>query len=609
VTMRTSCRRLLVFTAAWLALATATAAQAPRGAIAFTVSTPDAASHLYHVVMHCPEVQGETMEFRMPVWAPGYYGLFDFAGHVKNLSVTDGDGRALAVEKPAPNVWNVRKGAAAFVTLSYDVLANNQFVANAYLDETRGYITPGALFLYVPGQLGRPVTVTIDLPPKWSTVATGLDPVSPDRPHTYLAPDFDVLYDSPILMGNLESLPPFTIQGVRHDFVGYNLGEFDRVQFMNDLAAVVEAGTKIIGDIPYTHYTFMAIGPGQGGIEHLNSTSFGFAGRPDKDRAARIRELSFLAHEYFHHYNVKRIRPIALGPFDYDKANLTNMLWVSEGFTVYYEYLMLARSGRMTQEELLEALRKNIAAYENNTGRLFQSATQSSYDTWNQGPFGRGKGAGVRRTISYYEKGPILAMLLDFKIRHETKNEKSLDIVMRALYAKYYKGLGRGWTDEEFRQACESVAGVTLDESFDYAATTKEIDYAKYLGYAGLEMEASKPLPDAYLGAIAEDTDGKLTVAAVEGGTPAAKAGLRAQDVIKSVDGAPVDAKGLEAAVAAKKPGDLLALTVIRDKRELQVAAALTHKQDRSFRMQPVANLTPLQASILASWTAQTVNR
>lgn len=607
--MRTSSRRLLLFTAAWLALATATAAQAPLGAIAFTVSTPDAASHLYHVVMHCPAVQGETMEFRMPAWTPGYYGLFDFAGHVKNLSVTDGEGRVLTVEKPAPNVWTVRKGAAAFVTLSYDVLANSQFVANAYLDETRGYITPGALFLYIPGQIGKPVTVTIDLRQEWSTVATGLDPASADRPHTYFAADFDVLYDSPILMGNLESLPPFTIQGVRHDFVGYSLGEFDRAQFMEDLAAVVEAGTKIIGDIPYTHYTFMAIGPGRGGIEHLNSTSFGFAGQPGKDRAARIRELSFLAHEYFHHYNVKRIRPIALGPFDYDKANLTNMLWVSEGFTVYYEYLMLARSGRMTEEELLEALHKDIAAHENNTGRLFQSATQSSYDTWNQGPFGGGKGPGVRRTISYYEKGPILAMLLDFKIRHETKNENSLDTVMRALYVKYYKGLGRGWTDNEFRQACESVAGVPLDENFDYATTTREIDYAKYLGYAGLEMEASRPLPAAYLGAIADDTDGKLTVAAVEGGTPAAKAGLRALDVIASVGGARVDARGLEAAVSAKRPGDLLALTVFRDTRVLQLAAVLTHTQDRSFRIQRVAKPSPLEASILASWTARTVNR
>jgi predicted metalloprotease with PDZ domain len=602
--METALRRQALCLVVLLGLTAPAAGQARPDPVAFTVSTPDPASHLYHVVLQCPALPGDTTEFRMPVWTPGYYGTFDYAGNVRNFGAADGQGRSLAWEKSGANAWTVRKGSSRVVAVSYDVSATSPFVANAYLDEHRGYITPGAVFMYVPGQLRRPVTVTIDLYPAWSGIATGLDAAAPDRPRTFAAADFDVLYDSPILLGTLESLPPFEIQGVPHYFIGYNLGQFDRRQFMSDLKAVVEAGVRIIGEVPYTHYTFMAIGPGQGGIEHLNSTAFGFNGLGKDDRAARTRELAFLAHEYFHHFNVKRIRPIALGPFDYDRANPTRMLWVSEGFTVYYEYLMLARSGRMTREELLDALRRTITAQEDNPGRLFQSATESSYETWSQGPFGRGKQAGVRKTISYYDKGAILGMLLDFAIRHATGNQKSLDTVMRLLYTRYYKQLGRGWTDEEFRQACESVGGVGLGEVFEYASTTKEVDYAKYLAYAGLELEPRRELPDAYLGAIVEDLGGGLTVAAVEGGSPATAAGVKARDVIAAVDGAKVDAAGLDAAVAARMPGGTATLTIVRDGAARDVTVTLGHKLERSFAIRPVATPDALQAAILASWSA-----
>ncbi|RYF56883.1 MAG: hypothetical protein EOO39_36115, partial [Cytophagaceae bacterium] len=169
--------------------------------------------------------------------------------------------------------------------------------------------------------------------------------------HTFTAPTFDVLYDSPMLMGELEQLPAFTVRGVPHYFVGYNLGQFDRQRFVEDLQKIVAAGADIINDIPYTHYTFLAIGPGGGGIEHLNSTSISFDGTGLNTAKGRFTLYSFLAHEYFHHYNVKRIRPIELGPFDYDKGSRTKMLWLSEGITVYYEPIILSRAGLLTEEE------------------------------------------------------------------------------------------------------------------------------------------------------------------------------------------------------------------------------------------------------------------
>jgi predicted metalloprotease with PDZ domain len=603
--MTCSTRRLIA--ACWvIAVVTAsTAAAASPAAFAFTVSTPDPTSHQYHVRLRCDGLAGATAEFRMPVWTPGYYGLFDYAGNVRNFAAADSGGRPLAFSKSGPNAWVVQKGPATTVLLSYDVAATSPFVANAFLDETRGYITPGALFVYVPGQLRRAVTVTVDLNPRWSSVATGLEPVRGGPPHTFRAADFDVLYDSPILMGNLETLPTFEIKGVPHRFVGYALGAFDRPQFVDDLRAVVEAGTEIIGDVPYEHYTFLGIGPGRGGIEHANSAAVSFSGI-GADRASRIRTLSFLAHEYFHHYNVKRIRPIALGPFDYDRPNVTDMLWVSEGFTVYYEYLMLARSGRMTPQELLDALSRTIAAVENNPGRLFQSAAASSRETWAQGPFGRGA-SGIRRTISYYDKGPVLGLLLDFRIRHETKNRKSLDTVMRTLYRKYYKQLGRGWTDAEFRRVCEETAGTGLADFFEYASTTRPIEYDRYLSYAGLQLEPARALPDADLGALVEDVNGAPTVAAVEDGSAAARAGIAAGDVIVEVDGRAVDATGLKTAVAAAKPGSRVPLLVRRGGAERVIAVTLDARLERTWRLAQVPSPDALQTQIFASWTAVTV--
>lgn len=596
--------RLAVFYAIFLLAITSASAQRPEGTMAFTVSMEQPSTHLYHVIFRCKGLKGAEQDFKMPVWSPGYYGIFDFAKNVQNFHAEDGTGNALRWEKASANDWRVQTRNVLAVTVDYDVLATSSFVANPYLGEDRAFIVGTGVFMYVAGQIAHPVTVEIKLNANGKSIATGLDPVSPDNPDILSAPNFDVLYDSPILMGNLESLPPFTIKGIPHYFIGFKLGNnFDREQFTRDLKATIEQGIAVIGEIPYTHYTFLAYGPGQGGIEHLNSAMVPFTGNPALDtRAGKIRELSFLAHEYFHNYNVKRIRPIALGPFDYDRANLTNMLWVSEGFTVYYEYLMVARAGFMNQEELLDSFRRDIAAYENDTGHLFQSATQSSWESWSQGPFGgRGRG-GISKTISYYNKGPALGLLLDFAIRHETKNQKSLDTVMQTLYQKYYKQLKRGWTDEEFRAVCENVAGVLLREIFDYASTTMDVDYNKYLGYAGLELEKPSELPSAYLGAIVEDVNGKTVITAVEGDSPAQQAKLAKNDEIKAMDGARVDAAGLNAAIAAGKPGDKLKLAVARGGRDIEVEVTLGHKMQRSFRIIPIANPDELQSAILKDW-------
>jgi predicted metalloprotease with PDZ domain len=457
--------------------------------MAYTVSMERPAEHYFQVKLVCEDVRTKTADLKMPVWSPGYYQRLDYANNLERFHVVNEKGDTLKWRKTAGNSWQVQCDNNKKFIVTYVIKATRSFVATSFLDATHGYIVPAGVFLHIDRKISLPVEVTIQPYGAWTRIATGLDTVA-GKPFTYYASDFDVLYDSPFLVGNLDELPAFTVQGIPHRFIGYNIDSFDRVRFMHDLKKVVEASVAIIGHIPYKEYTFIGIGPGQGGIEHANSTTISFT-KPDLDNRNRyLQTLNFIAHEYFHHYNVKRIRPVELGPFDYDHGSRTNMLWVSEGLTVYYEYLVVKRANLSTAEELFDALRHNILAYETKEGRHHQSLVQASLATWADGPFGR-SGDGANKTISYYDKGPVVGLLLDLAIRHHTKNRRSLDDVMRILYRTYYQQKKRGFTEAEFRAVCEQTAGTSLAGIFEYVTTTKELDYKKYLSYAGLDIDVT----------------------------------------------------------------------------------------------------------------------
>jgi predicted metalloprotease with PDZ domain len=591
--------RVIVFWVVFLFVVSFALGQKPEGTMAFTVTMEQPNTHYYHVIFRCDGLKGETQDFKMPVWTPGYYTIMDYAWNVMNFRAEDGAGKPLPWDKISKNTWRVKSGKAASITVSYDVYAFTLFVANSYLGDDKGFISPTGVFMHVAGQLRHPVTVAIQPYQKWSRVSTGLDPVE-GHPNTFFAPDFNVLYDCPILMGNQEILS-FEVQGILHIFVVDDLGTLDKAKFVADHKRMVEAAVALIGEIPYRHYAFLAIGPGGGGIEHQNSAALSFSPSGlDKPEGFK-RWMSFVAHEYFHLYNVKAIRPIALGPFDYDRENYTHMLWVSEGGTVYYEYLVLNRAGLLTRDEILERLPSIIAQYENSPGHLFQSATASSFDAW-IGYFRRG-GDAANTTISYYDKGAALMLLLDLKIRHESKNLKSLDDVMRTLYQKYYKEKKRGFTDEEFRKVCESAAGCPLPEIFDYASTVKDIDYPKYLAYAGLDIDVQpKELPGAYLGAATRDQDGSLVISNVERDSPASHAGLSAQDEIIALDGIRATSRTMGEILNQKKPGDKVKVLVSRRNTIREIEVVLGKKMERSFQIKPLSNPNPLQLAILKDW-------
>jgi predicted metalloprotease with PDZ domain len=470
--------------------------------INYRVSMDDAANHNFRVSMTLKEVSTDTMVLKMPVWTPGYYWIQNYPKNLSRLEITDGSGRECPIRKTSKNVWKVATGGSGTLEASWVIYGNSHSVADAFIDSTHAFIVPAALFLYPENGLSLPSEVTFELYPGWTTVSTGLEPVTSaasvapvkGKERTYRASCFDVLFDSPILAGNQEVMT-FTVNAVPHHIAVLNQGNYDREALKRDYAKVVESAVNLIGEMPYRHYTFLIMGQGMGGLEHLNSMAV-FTGREDgdiypADRRAFRGWMKFIAHEFFHLYNIKTIRPIALGPFDYDRENYTNMLWVSEGFTVYYENIIMNRAGFMTPDEMLESFSRSISAYESIPGSRVQSATLSSFDTWINF-FSRSENS-QNTTISYYDKGCGLGLLLDLKIRQSTGSMKSLEDVMRILYYEYHKKLGRGFTDKEFRMECEKIAGVELGELFGWASSVIRPEYDRYLGYAGLYLKEEAP--------------------------------------------------------------------------------------------------------------------
>jgi predicted metalloprotease with PDZ domain len=568
--------------------------------IEYVITMENPNQHYFHVSLNYSDIREKSVELKLPVWTPGYYMIMDYPKYVINFRVTDGTGKEIPWEKTQKNRWLINTERISQIIVDYDVYAFRVSVADSFLDDGRAFISPTGIFLHPGGKKDTPSTITVVPFEKFNKISTGLDPV-PDKPNTFYAPDFDVLYDCPILVGNQEILT-FETGGITYTIAAEKLGSIDRAKLADSYKKIVENATAIIGETPYKHYTFISMDRGMGGLEHTNSMAV-FSNRMDVSSSEVSNGwLSFIAHEFFHLYNVKTIRPKALGPFDYDEENYTTMLWFSEGGTVYYENLILNRAGFYNRDDVFRELKTSISNYENIPGHRFQSAAQSSFDTWMLF-FNRSENS-TNTTISYYDKGCALTMLLDLAIRYESENKNSLDDVMRSLYQEYYKDKKRGFTDKEFREVCEKAAGSPLSEIFDiYIPTTVEIDYAKYLSYAGLTID-TKPaeLPGCWIGASTREDGGNLVISRVEWNSPAYNAGLSAQDIIKEINGEKASADLLNRILSTGNQGDKINITITHRNITNTVEIPLGKKLVKSFEIKPLPDPSPEQVAILNNW-------
>jgi len=568
----------------------------------FVVSMENPGTHYFHVEMTCTAQKVDFIDLKMPVWTPGYYKVQNLAKNVVNFKASNDQGIPLSFTKTLKNTWRVSAKNQKTVVVSYDVYANNLFVAESYLDASQAFISPTGLFMFPEGQIRQPSLVTLNPYGDWKSISTGLDVIQ-EKPNTYYASNFDVLFDCPILLGN-QQIINFSVKGVPHSLTVSEKDTLDKTRFIKDLTKIVETATSLMGDIPYKHYAFITIGSPGGGLEHSNSCSLSCSGSvcDTSNIIGYKRWLSFVTHEYFHNYNVKSIRPIVLGPFDYDKECYTNMLWVSEGFTVYYEYVILNRAGLLNKEECFMHLSESITGYENRPGHTMESATLSSYDAWIH--FFDPSSDDRNNTISYYDKGCALGLFLDLQIRNATQNSKSLDDVMQGLYNKYFKELKRGFTDDEFRSMCEQTAGVPLSEIFEYASTVKKIDYPKYLSLAGLSIDTTAHISSekVYLGASVKMQGDNCTIYNVERNSPAWNAGLGNDDQVLTLEGQKAGKDLLAYILKTKKAGETLHLTVQTKDLKRNVDVVLAPFLERTFKIEQLPGASAQQNSLLGSW-------
>ena len=574
-------------------------AQTASPEIAYTVSMSKPWTHLIEVQMHVRWNQMPAqLELKMPVWTPGSYLIREYSRRVQDFDVKGG-GKDLTWHKTNKNTWQIDTAGLKDIVASYRVYANELTVRTNELNDEHAFWNNAATLLFPKDQLKAASTVTVNpYIPKWK-IATGLPQVA-GQANTFRAANYDILYDSPFEVSDFKDVD-FTVEGKPHRIVFSGDGNYDMQKTAADVAKIVDEAYKIFGEFGYDNYTFIVNLRGGGGLEHLNSTAlqydrFGF--KPE----SRYKDfLSLAAHEYFHNFNVKRIRPDALGPFDYENENYTRMLWVAEGGTEYYANLLLRRAGFLSDKEYLDEKANAIAALQRTPGRLETSLEDASFDAWVK--YYRQDENAVNNQISYYDKGEIANMLLDVTIRSASGGKKSLDDVMRYLWTEYFKK-GRNYGPQDYQKAAELMAGRSLDDFFSkYVRGVAEIDYNAIFNPIGLELKAEEPdAGKAYIGANLNEDNGRLMIRSVAAGTPAYDQGLNAGDQIVAIDGYRASQARLQQYLGDLKPGDKVRLSIFRTDRLRDIEITLGNNTRQSFSFVPVANPTELQRSLYRGW-------
>jgi predicted metalloprotease with PDZ domain len=569
--------------------------------ITYRLSMPEPHTHYFEVEMRLAGFKGKNLDLTMPVWAPGSYLIREFPKNVEAFEAVVG-GKKVSSPKIDKNTWRVASGGKD-VTVTYKVYAYELSVRTSFIDASHGYLNGTSGFMYPEGHKDLPSTLTVVPFKGWSKVSTGL-PLVAGQPFTYRAENYDVLADSPIEIGNHEILT-FESNGVRHDVAMYGDANYEPKRLTADMKRVTEEAAKVFGELPVKYYLFIVhnLAAGGGGLEHLNSTTLGATRTAYGTERGYKGFLNLVAHEYFHLWNVKRLRPKNLGPFDYNQENYSNLLWVSEGFTSYYADLITRRAGVTTEREFLDNIAGDITSVENTPGNKVVSAAESSFNTWIKQY--RPDENSYNTHLSYYSKGAILGMLLDLEILKATNGTKTLDDAMKGLYDQYYKKLDRGYTDQEFQKGIEKFTGRSMDDFFaKYVYGYETPDYNAYLATVGVTLtDVNKNQNMPLLGAAISTTTGKPVVTIVTRNGSAWQAGLNVNDEIIAMNGYRVT-DDINKSIPAYEVGDVLELVISRGGQVMIIPVKLLKAQTVKYRADKVATPTEAQKKAYEKWTS-----
>jgi len=573
---------------------------APR--INYRVAMPQPESHLFEVLLLVQNYSLPVLDLKLPVWTPGSYLVREYAKHLQDFGATSGK-NFLKWSKIAKNHWQVETSNLDNQTLEirYRVFANELSVRTNHLDATHGYFNGAAIFLRIPGLEAQPIEIAIAPPQDDWQVTTPLPEVA-GQVNTFIAADFDTLVDSPFEIGT-QQVYEFEVLGKAHELAIWGgKSNIAPEKVIADTQKIIEVEAKIFGGLPYERYIFLLhlSTQGNGGLEHkyacsLNYPRFGFRAL---DKYNRFMQL--VAHEFFHLWNVKRIRPKALEIFDYDKENYTPSLWFSEGTTSYYDLTIPLRAGIYDIKTFLQNLGKEITRYELTPGRWVQPVSESSLDAWIK--LYRPEANSNNSQISYYLKGEMVSLLLDLLIRERHDNQKSLDDVMLKMWQQF--GIEEiGFAPLQLQQVIESVAGIDLGDFFaKYVDGTEELPFNQYLEPFGLQIDSEDKEFVPYLGIKVNSEQGKEVIKFVETGSPAAIAGIDPGDELLAIDGMRATASAISDRLQDYQEGDKIQLTVFHQEQLRHYQLTLAAPRPNSYQVKPVNNPTNKQQQKFAGY-------
>jgi predicted metalloprotease with PDZ domain len=580
-------------------------AHAQQETVRYSLSFPHRASHYVEVAAVYPSNGRSELDLMMAVWAPGSYLVREFSRNVESLSAASLDDRPLQVTKTAKNHWSVATRGTADVRVRYRVYSREMGVRTNWVEDTFALINGAATFITVADGRARPHVVSLTMPAEWNISVSGLP--EGGAPHTFAARDFDTLVDSPIVAGN-PAVHEFSVAGKPHYLVNVNEPPFWNVtQSVADVQKIVEANLRFWGGLPYDKYVFLnVLTESGGGLEHQNSVTMMASRWATRTRRRYLRWLGLVSHEYFHLWNVKRLRPVELGPFNYDAENYTRSLWIAEGLTDYYGGLMLRRAGLVSNEETLADLSAAIHELQTTPGRLAQPLELASFDAWIKEYRPDENSPNV--SISYYTKGAVVGFLLDAQIRAATNGQRSLDDVMRTALARFSGA--RGFTPADFRAVVNETAGRDLSAWMQEGLeTTNELNYEQALAWFGLQFTPSAPSRSfgsqvSWQGLRLRSDGDRLVVTQVRRDTPGEASGLAVEDEIIALDEYRVTAAEWPSRVELYQPGDIVSILVARrdalERFDLKLGAPLVEEWNLRTR----SDATPAQREHLRAWLA-----
>ncbi|RCJ19353.1 peptidase M61 [Nostoc sp. ATCC 43529] len=566
--------------------------------IHYLVAMPQPETHLFEVTLRLVNYPWPILDLKLPVWTPGSYLVREYA---KNLQ----DFVAFAEDKPLPwrkiskNHWQIDKVDVSELTIRYRIFANELSVRTNHLDATHGYFNGAAIFFRIPGSEKQPIRVTIVPPhPEWQ-VTTALPSIDEEK-NTFLASDFDTLVDSPFEIGRHE-LYQFEVLGKPHELAIWGEGNYQVQQMIADIQKIIQVEAQMFGGLPYERYVFLLhlFSQAFGGLEHKNSCSliyqrFGFRVPEKYDRF-----LQLVAHEFFHLWNVKRIRPKALEVFDYDQENYTPCLWFCEGTTSYYDLLIPLRAGIYDAKSYLNHLSKEITRYQTTPGRKVQPLSESSFDAWIK--LYRPDANSGNSQISYYLKGEMVSLLLDLLIRSTHSNQRSLDDVMLKMWQQFGEA-EIGYTQEQLQEVIESVAGIDLADFFKrYIHTTEDLPFNQYLEPFGLQLVAEQQ-EEPYLGVRINTENGREIIKFVEAGSPAQAGGIDAGDELLAIDGIKVTANSLSDRLKDYQPNDKIEVALFHQDELRTYSITLGSPNPTKYQVKPVDSPDSRQQQNFAAW-------